>query len=241
MRTVVVGGGIVGLASAYYLAQRDVEVVVCEKSSIGGGSTERSAGGIRAQFSTPVNVELSKASTDVWDSFEAEFGVDIAYRRPGYLFLAREEATAETFHETVAMQNDLGVPSEYLDPEAARERCAGIDAEQFVGATYSPTDGYADPHLALEGFKRAAFEAGADLRTNTPVTDVLRGDEGAGDDQAPVVGVEAGGETIRADHVVNAAGPWARRINRMAGVDLPVAPRRRQIVSPPASTPTTGA
>ncbi len=228
MNAVVVGGGIVGLASAYYLAERDVEVVVCERSTVGAGSTERSAGGIRAQFSTPVNVNLSVASKAVWADFESTFGVDVAYRRPGYLLLAREESTAEQFRENVAMQNDRGAESEFLDPEAAREHCPGLDPVPFVGATYCATDGFADPHLALEGFKRAAVEAGVDLRTGTAVTDVLRDDAGAGD-AAPVVGVETDGGTVEADVVVNAAGPWARRIARMAGVELPISPKRRQI------------
>jgi len=89
---------------------------VFEKGSLGNGSTERSAGGIRRQFSTPVTVRLSEASIDVWDGFEEEFGVDIAYRRPGYLFLARTKETADHLRETVQMQNDLGVPTAYLAP-----------------------------------------------------------------------------------------------------------------------------
>ncbi|WP_433631626.1 NAD(P)/FAD-dependent oxidoreductase [Halomicrococcus sp. NG-SE-24] len=242
MRIVVVGGGIVGLASAYYLAEQGVDVVVCERSSLGAGSTERSAGGIRQQFSTRVNVELSRASVDAWEDFEAEFGVDIAYRRPGYLFLAREDATAERFAENVAVQNDLGVPSELLDPEAARERCPELRAEQFVAATYCPTDGFADPHLALQGFARGAREAGADVRTGVAVTDVLRGGRRA---DGGVTGVETESGRVDADFVVNAAGPWAREVAAMADVDLPIAPKRRQIavVDPetpvPASVPLT--
>ncbi len=223
MRVVVVGGGIVGLASAHALAERGVEVVVCERGSLGGGSTERSAGGIRAQFSTRVNVELSLAAMETWERFEETFGVDIAHRRPGYLFCAREAATAAAFEENVAMQNDLGVPSELLAPGAARERCPGLRAGRFVAATYSPTDGFADPHLALQGYAQAAAAAGVDVRTKTPVTDVLT-DDGA------VVGVEAGGERLDAAFVVNAAGPWARAVAAMAGLELPVAPRRRQVL-----------
>ncbi|PSP76440.1 FAD-dependent oxidoreductase [Halobacteriales archaeon QS_1_68_20] len=234
MKTVVVGGGIVGMASAYYLAERGVEVVVCEKSTVGAGSTERSAGGIRTQFSTPVNVELSKASIEVWESFEAEFGVDVEYRRPGYLFLAREAVTAEQFEANVAMQNDLGVDSEFLDPVAAREHCPGLDPSQFVGATYCATDGFADPHLALEGFKRAAVDAGVDLRTGTTVTDVLVDDA---EGEPSVTGVETDAGPVEADYVVNAAGPWARRVSRMAGVDLPIAPKRRQIAVVNPSNP----
>jgi sarcosine oxidase, subunit beta len=245
MHAVVVGGGIVGLASAHALAERDVRVTVCEKGSIGGGSTGRSAGGIRAQFSTPVNVDLSLASLDVWDAFEERFGVDIAHRRVGYLFLAREEDTAERLRENVSMQNERGVPSEFLTPAEATDRCGGLRTERFVGASFSPTDGFADPNLALQGYAGAAREAGVEIRTKTGVTGIRR-------DGERVVGVEVdggdeggSGEEIDADYVVNAAGPWAGRVGGMAGVELPVAPRRRQmaIVEPehpvPESDPLT--
>jgi sarcosine oxidase subunit beta len=234
MDAVVVGGGIVGLSSAYSLARADVDVTLCEKGSLGAGSTARSAGGIRSQFSTEVNVALSVASREVWDEFEARFGVDIAYRQSGYLFLARTEATAERFREHVAMQHDLGVDSEYLDPAAAREHCPGLIADRFVAATYDGADGFADPNLAVQGYAEAAREAGVDVRTGTAVTDVCTD----GDAEA-VTGVETDDGRIAAEFVVNAAGAWAREIGAMAGVDLPIAPRRRQIavVEPTRSVP----
>jgi sarcosine oxidase subunit beta len=222
MHVVVVGGGIVGIASAYYLAGRGVDVTVCEKSSVGAGSTERSAGGIRAQYSTPVNVALSRAAMDVWDEFEERFDADIAYRRTGYLFLAREEATAEAFRADVAMQNDHGVDSEFLAPEEAAEHCPGLDPDRFVGATYHDRDGFCDPHLALQAYSRAAADAGVEVQTGTPVTDVrCEGDR--------VVGVDTPDRSLDAEFVVNAAGPWARQVAAMAGIDVPVAPKRRQL------------
>ncbi|MFC4544655.1 NAD(P)/FAD-dependent oxidoreductase [Halosolutus amylolyticus] len=243
MNVIVVGGGIVGLSSAYALAERGVDVTVCEKGSIGGGSTERAAGGIRAQFSTPVNVDLSRESMRVWDAFEERFGTDIDYRKTGYLFLARDEETAAAFEETVAMQNDRGVPSEVLDPDAAREYCSGIDPERFVAATYSPTDGVADPHLALQAYARAASDAGVDVRTKTPVIDVLRADgSGPGTDRdGRVTGVETPESQLEAEFVVNAAGPWAGRVAELADVSLPITPKRRQIavVEPETAIPET--
>jgi sarcosine oxidase subunit beta len=229
MRVVIVGGGIVGMAAAHALAERGIEVVVCEKGSLGAGSTERSAGGIRTQFSTPVNVDLSLASLPVWERFEERFGVDIAYHRPGYLVLAREAATADAFRANVAMQNERGGASELLSPEEARAYC-DIDAAQFRAATYSPLDGFADPHLALQGFATAAREAGAEVRTKTPVTAIHREGEA-------VTGVEADGERLLADFVVNAAGAWARRVGELAEVSLPIAPRRRQVAVVAPETP----
>ncbi|MFW6265891.1 MAG: NAD(P)/FAD-dependent oxidoreductase, partial [Halanaeroarchaeum sp.] len=166
MRVAVIGGGIVGIESGYYLARRGADVTVYEKGTIGNGSTERSAGGIRRQFSTPVNVKLSDRSIEVWNRFEEEFGEDIDYRRSGYCFLARSETVAEQFRETVAMQNDLGVPTELVGPDRAAEIVPELEAEQFVAGMYLDTDGFADPHLALQGFAQAVPGAGGTVETN---------------------------------------------------------------------------
>ncbi|MFB6210475.1 MAG: NAD(P)/FAD-dependent oxidoreductase [Halobacteriales archaeon] len=230
MDAVVIGGGIVGLASAYTLAERGANVVLCEKKSLGNGSTERSAGGIRTQFSTPVNVELSQASLETWRTFEAEFGTEIAHRQVGYLFLARSEETASAFEANVAMQHDHGVPSELLTPEEATEYCPGLQPDAFRAATYCGRDGFADPHLALQGYAEAARTAGVDIRTKTPVTDI-RTRDGA------VVGVDTADGRLDGDVVVNAGGPWARRIASMAGIDVPVAPKRRQVLVVDPETP----
>ncbi|WP_224333479.1 NAD(P)/FAD-dependent oxidoreductase [Haloprofundus halobius] len=237
MHVVVVGGGIVGLSCGHALAERGARVTVCEAGSLGGGSTARSAGGIRTQFSTRVNVELSLASLPVWESFEERFDVDIAYRRPGYLFLARDVATAEAFREQVAMQNDCGAESELLSPREVAERWPHVRGEEFAAATYSPLDGFADPYLALQGYATAAREAGVDVRTKTPVERIERVD---GESGTPRFRVETGGEspeTLDADSVVNAAGAWSAEIAAMVGLDLPVSPRRRQVAVVAPETP----
>jgi glycine/D-amino acid oxidase-like deaminating enzyme len=212
MRSLVVGGGVLGLASAYELAEGGADVTLLERGSVGAENSVRTGGGVRAQFGTAVNVRLSQASIPVWASFAERFGVDPDYRRPGYLFLARTEATAAGLRENVALQNDLGVASEYLDPETAREHCPELRAEQFVGAAYCETDGYLDHHRAVQGYHEAALEAGVEIRTGTPVVDVRRRD-------GRVVGVDTPTESLDADVVVNAAGAWGGRIAAMAGLD----------------------
>lgn len=229
MHVVIVGGGIIGLSCAYALTERGVEVTLCEQGRIGGESTQRAAGGIRTQFSSRVNVDLSLASLDVWNDFEDRFGVDIAHRQTGYLFLTREDSTADDFRENVALQNRRGGDSRYLSPAEATAHCPGIHDETFVGATYSPLDGFADPNLAAQGYLQAIGER-VDVRTKTPVKDVLL-DDGA------VCGVETPDECIDANMVVDAAGPWAARLAAMAGVDLPIEPKRRQIVVTSPETP----
>lgn len=229
MRVVVVGGGIVGLSSAYALATRGADVTVCEKGRLGDGSTSRALGGIRAQFSTAVNVDLSLASLPVWESFEERFGVDIAFRQTGYLMLARTEETAAGLEQQVEMQREHGAGTELLTPEEAAKHCAGVDPDAITAATFNARDGFADPYLALQGFADGAREAGVDIRTNTAVTDV-QFDDG----RAVGVAVEGDGAppdgSIHADALVNAAGPWAGRVAELAGVDVPVEPQRRQAV-----------
>lgn len=239
MQTVIIGGGIIGAASAYYLRQRGVDVTILEKSKLGAGNTDRANGGIRAQFSSPVSISLSLESIDVWESFEETFDTEIGYRRPGYMFLARKEATAAKFRENVSKQNELGVPSELITPEQAKGYCPELNAENYVAGTYSATDGFADPHLALQGFATAARESGIDIHTETEVTDVLKNSDGR------VKGVETMNGTFEADFVVNAAGAWASQVGQMVGLDLPVSPRCRRLAvlhsssSVPASVPFT--
>lgn len=227
MTIVIIGGGIVGVATAYYLTRAGVDTVVCERSTLGAGSTERALGGIRAQFSTPANVALSKRAMAVWDDFEESFGVDIGYRKHGYLFVTVEAETAARFERTVETQREYGVPSEYLDPADAQAYLPELRADRYVGATYSPADGTADPHLALGGFAEAAREAGAEIRTGTAVTDVVFEAVESGEER--VAGVETDAGFVPAEFVVNAAGPWAETIAAMADLDLPISPRRRQI------------
>ena len=236
MHIVVVGGGIVGLASAHALAERGAEVTVCEKGSLGDGSTSRALGGIRTQFSTRVNVELSLASFPVWESFEERFGVDIALRQTGYLFLARTEDSADQLRQQVEMQRECGADTELLSATEATSVCGGVRAEAVSAATYNPRDGFADPYLALQGYADAARELGVDIRTKTGVVDIrTAGEEVTGVEVES--GEQSGREVIDADVVVNAAGPWASHVAAMAGLDIPVEPHRRQALVVDPETP----
>ncbi|GAB7012674.1 FAD-binding oxidoreductase [Halolamina salina] len=227
MRVVVVGGGIVGLSSAVALADRGATVVLCERGSLGDGSTSRALGGVRCQFSTAVNVDLSLASRPVWETFEDRFGVDIEFRQAGYLLLARTEETARGLEQQAALQRDRGAETQFLTPDEVTDYCAGVDPDAVTAATYNPRDGFADPYLALQGFADAAHERGVEVRTGTAVTDVRLSN-------GRVVGVDVAGDgapsggAIDADAVVNATGPWAAELAAMAGVEIPVEPQRRQ-------------
>lgn len=232
MEVAVVGGGIIGVASAYYLADRGVDVTVFDKGTPGNGSTGRANGGIRAQFTSAVSVALSLESMDVWQRFDDLFGMDIEYRRTGYLFLARTAETAARFREHVSLQNDLGVPSERLSPEGAGEHCPGLSIDRYEAAMYSPTDGFADPHLAHQAFISGAREAGASIQANVGVTDIHLSD-------GRISTIETTDGDHDVEYVVNAAGPWAGRVASMVDHDLPVSPRRRQLLVAQPDPPVT--
>lgn len=219
MHVVVVGSGIVGASTAFALAQRGVDVTVCEKSHVGAGSTG-AGGGIRSQFSTPVNLALSRASMDVWERFEETFGTEIRERKTGYLFLARTEETADQLERDVTLQREYGFPNEFIDPEQATEHCPGLHTEPYVGASFSPEDRFVDPTLALQAYVDAAREEGAQFELGAEVTD-LRLNDGA------VTGVETSEGSLDCEYVVNAAGGWANELNEMVGLDLPVEPQLR--------------
>lgn len=234
MQVVVIGGGIIGIASAYYLRKAGARVTLLEKGTLGSGSTDRANGGIRAQFSSPVSAKLSKESIEVWKSFEDEFETDIAYRQPGYMFLARSEETAAQLEKNIKKQNEVGVDSEFLDGEEAAELCPELYSDNYVAASYLETDGVADPHLALQGFSKAADAVGVDVRTKTEAIDIQQ------DSTGRVSGVKTADEIIEADYVVNAAGPWASRVSELVDLDLPILPKRRQLMVAEPDTAVDG-
>ena len=118
---VVIGGGVIGLSTAYHLARRGVrDVVLLDKDALGSGSTSKAAGGVRAQFSDPVNVTLGARSLETFRNFPALFGQEIDLHQVGYLFLLSTPESVAAFEANVALQNDLGIPSRMIGLEEAR-------------------------------------------------------------------------------------------------------------------------
>src|SRR5689334_18686647 len=118
---VIVGGGVVGVSTAFHLAEAGAEVVLLERDQLASGSTSKAAGGLRAQFSDALNIEIAKRSLKAYKDFERRPGWEIDYDEIGYLFVLTTEAEVETFKRSVALQNELGVPSRIIDAEEAIE------------------------------------------------------------------------------------------------------------------------
>ncbi|WP_207755400.1 NAD(P)/FAD-dependent oxidoreductase [Nonomuraea cypriaca] len=223
-RIVIVGGGIIGVSIAYHLAVLGHgDVVVLERGRLGEGTTARGTGGIRQQFSSRVNIELSRGSVEFFGRFEEATGQPLDFRRHGYLFLIDDEAAAAELSAAVALQNELGVPAELLAPEAVSGIFPEVRTDDLVAAAYCPTDGSASPQDAVRGFASAARRAGVTFREATEVRGLEKDADGG------VTGVSlADGTTLGADAVVIATGPEAARARTVFGVDLAVSPRRRQ-------------
>jgi sarcosine oxidase subunit beta len=220
----VIGGGVVGLSAAYQLARSGVpDVVLLDKDALGCGSTARAAGGVRAQFSDPVNIALGARSLETFRDFPARFGQEIDFCQVGYLFLLGTAEAVAAFEANVALQNELGVPSRMIDVDEARRLSPLISTEGLLAAAYSPTDGHCTPESVVLGFATAARNAGATLVPHCAATGI-----DVRDGRIETVRTEAG--EIRTDSVVCAAGAWSAEVGSWVGVDLPVTPLRRQIL-----------
>ncbi len=219
----IVGGGIMGASTAYHLAEKGcTDVVILEKDLLAQASTGLSAGGIRQQFSHPANIRLSQEAVRIFEQFEVLFGVDMEFRQVGYLFLAQSEDVWQEFLDNVEIQRRHDVPVEVLSPKEIKYRWPYLRVDDLRGGTFCPEDGYADPYMAAMGFANAARRLGVRIEEQTEVT-AIRVEGGV------VRGVETTQGPISAPVVVNVAGPWGGRVARMAGVDLPVEPYRRQV------------
>ena len=221
---VVIGGGIMGASTAYHLARRGcTDVVVLEAGEMFGlGSTGLNAGGIRYQFATKVNVELSKLSIGMMETFADDMGQEVGLRRCGYLFMLDREADLAQFRANVALQNSLGVPSRVVSASEIAELAPEVDIAGIIGGTWCPLDGLVDPNGLLQGYVSNARRLGATLSTSTPAVGI---DVSGGRVQRVVTKMGA----IDTSTVVIAGGPWSGQIGAMAGIDLPIQPIRRQI------------
>lgn len=241
---VIIGSGIVGSSVAYHLAQQGcTNVLVLEREAHQGkGSTGKSMGGVRAQFSTPVNIQMSKYSIDFFSKFDEVVGHPADYRAHGYLFCATNEKHLAYLKANRERQQALGVTNvKWVTADDVAQIVPQLRVDDILGGTFCPTDGFVDPHSVMMGFMLNAREQGVRLWLETEVTGI---DLECGDssplskaltsqrtpNSARISGVHTSRGFISTRVVVNAAGAWAARIAEMAGAELPVEPLRRQLV-----------
>lgn len=223
---VIVGGGIVGSSIAWHLTAAGCRnVLVMEReSSQGKGSTGKSMGGVRAQFSTPVNIQMSLYSIPFYARFDETVGYPAEYRAQGYLFVATKESHLSYLHTNFEKQKALGLEAaRMISADEITKRYPQLRSDDILGGSFCSTDGFVDPYSVMNGFMANAVERGATLWKKTEVTAIHK-------DQNGISSVSTTRGNVATRTVVNSAGAWAASVASMAGVDLPVEPLRRMLV-----------
>lgn len=222
-KVVVIGGGVIGTAVAFYLAKNGVsDVVVLEKDYLSSGSTGRCGGGIRQQWSERMNVRLAMRSVEHFKRFESEVGFDIEYFQGGYLLLAYTEDEVLLFERNIKMQQEENLDVELLSKNEASSRFSFIDMSGVRAAAYCSSDGHANPHLTTFAYARAAERMGVEILTHTSAENIITED-------GRIVAVQTSKGKIETEVVVNAAGGYSHEVGAMAGVELPTESYRHQI------------
>jgi len=219
---VVIGGGVMGTSAAFHLAEAGADVLLVERGELASGSTSKAAGGVRAQFSDPLNIAIAERSLDAFERFGERPGAEIDLHQVGYLFLLDRKDDVAAFARSVELQNSLGVPSRLVTvaEAAALSPLAGLDG--VLAAAFCPIDGHAAPEAVVQGYTAGARTHGATVVTGCEVTEV---DVAGGH----VRGVRTTLGEVGTGTVVCCAGAWSRQLGAAVGVDIPVDPVWREI------------
>jgi sarcosine oxidase, subunit beta len=223
---IIIGAGIVGSSIAWHLTEAGCHnvLMVERESHQGKGSTGKSMGGVRAQFATPVNIQMSLYSIPFYAAFEERLGLPSDYRPQGYLFVATRPSHLDYLQTNQELQKSLGLTQvRMLTREEIVAIVPQLRSDDILGGSFCPTDGFVDPNSVMVGFTTRACERGATLWRSTEVTAIRTG-------TGRITGVETTRGPVSTRVVVNAAGPWAAQTAALAGVDLPVEPLRRMLV-----------
>jgi len=223
---VIIGGGIVGASIAWHLTEAHVRnvLIVERESHQGKGSTGKSMGGVRAQFATAVNIQMSMYSIQFYSDFDERLGQPGGYRPQGYLFVATAPKHLDYLRTNQALQHSLGLTQAHMvTRDDIVARVPQLRSDDILGGSFCPTDGFVDPYSVMVGFTICAVERGAKIWRSAEVTAIHRDAKG-------ITGVETTRGPVSTSVVVNAAGVWARQVAALAGIDLPVEPLRRMLV-----------
>lgn len=218
----VIGGGIVGLAAAYFLASRGKSVAVLERRTFGWEASGRSAAGVRQQGRDPREIPLAMAAVRLWATLDRELQGETGYRRDGNVFVATTREGMAQLEEHEARERGLGLEVELLTAPQLRARVAAV-SDRCVGGKYCATDGIAEPALVMTSLARAAGRGGAQLYPETEALDFVVEDR-------RVVSILTESLEFRPNVTVLAAGPWTPLLTARLGVPVPIVPVRSQVM-----------
>ena len=218
---IIIGGGIIGCATGYYLTKKGLKVYLFEKEYLTAGSTGRCIGGIRQQYSTELSIKVAMESVKKFKIMKEELGIDVEFEQDGYLFLAHSEEKEKTYKQLIKLQRNMGLDVEYVDVPTIKEIVPGINTDGLLGGAYCPSDGQANPFLVVDGYARKIKEKGK-VFTYCGIEKInIEGNK--------VISVTTiNKETYYAPIVVNATGPFIREFSKHTGLDIPVFPERHE-------------
>jgi sarcosine oxidase subunit beta len=220
---VIRGGGVNGIACAYYLAKRGMkDIVLFEKRYLGAGATGRCGGGVRQQWGMDENILLARDSVKLMENLTAELSYNIFFRQGGYIILIFDESEYDLISRTIPHQNTLGVPSELLTPKEIAAMVPGLNLQSVIAGAYCPTDGTAYPYAVLWGYAEAAKRLGVQIHLHANVDAVTRRNGGSYE-------VKTSMGTIHTPRILNVAGSATKHVAAMLGVDIPTQPYRHEI------------
>lgn len=223
---VIIGGGVSGLATAYFLAKMGMkDIVVLEKGFIASGSTGRCGAGIRQQWGTEMNCRMAINACDFYEQGNEilEYDDDIEFKQGGYLIIATTEKEHEQFMENIALQQSLGIPVKFLTPQEALEVVPFLNISDVLSATYCQKDGHLNPFKVCDAFAKACRKLGVEINTYTEVKDIIT-------ENGRIKEVVTDKGNISTNRVMNAAGGYSQIIAKMVGIDLPVYSERHNIL-----------
>lgn len=215
-KVVVIGGGVVGCSVLYHLTKFGwTDAVLLERSELTSGSTWHAAGGMHTINGDPNVAKLQKYTVELYKEIEEYSGQDVGLHMTSGMMLAATKERFDWMKSILAKGRYMGLEAELLTPKEAHDLMPLLDPDQFVGAVFDPVEGHLDPYGTTHAYAKSAKKNGAEIYLHTKVEDLVQREDGSW----RVITNQ--GEII-AEHVVNAAGLWAREVGRMVGLELPV-------------------
>ena len=221
---VVIGGGVMGTSIAFNLVRRRAgRVVLLEKATVCSGTSAKSSAIVRTHYTTRPTAQMALLARGIFERWADGVGGESGFVRTGMLFMGPPDSR-DRVERTLRMNQEVGIEASLIGPEDVRQISPHLRVPEGAAVVWEPRSGYGSPHEVASSFARRFTELGGDLRQSTPVTAIdTRGGH--------VRGVRTPRGEIAAGHVVIAAGPWARPVGRLAGLDLPVTPSRESIIT----------
>jgi len=213
---VVIGAGIVGASTAYYLAKAGIDVMLIDRRhpNAGGTASQASAGGVRQQGRAPVEIPLAIYSVSLWSSLEDELEADLHYRRDGMTVVTDEESLVPILERRVEQEQSLGLDIRMVRGPELHDLITGLSPKILAGS-YCPTDGHADPLSTVNALVVAARRLGARTQWQCPVENLVI-------ENGRVTAVKTSGGNVGCRYAILAAGYWSRSIAASVGIDLPL-------------------